>query len=213
VLVAALAFALVGCGILREAYPSPEAGLSDAEYLYRTYPSELSGDPGAPTGIEFERAGVRFMVGSPRGFASPRDAGAHATAHLEPLCTRERALIVIPPLPWIFTTDLATEHFEIEVAITGADAPLDPSRVTLESDGSGSALPAMPASDATSAGDARTLRFETPCDPGTTHTLRIGGVTRDGIPIDVPAIRFAPATIWILASINGGIVLWPPGAL
>lgn len=212
VLVAALVFALAGCGLMREAYPSPEVGLPDAKYLYRTYPSELGGEPGAPTGVEFERAGVRFTVSSPRGVESLRDAGAGAAAHPEPVCRRERAAIVIPPVPWIFTTDTATERFVIELAMTGADPSFDPSRVTLESDASGGALPAISATDSPGERDARRLRFEAPCDPGASYTLRVAGVARDGISIDVPAIRFAPAATWIFASINGGVVVWPLGA-
>ncbi len=202
---------LPGCAIARWAYPSPEIGLPDARYLYRTYPSELGGDPGAPTGVEFERGGVRVAVGSPRRFVPPRDASAGVAAHPEPVCERERAAILIPPVPWIFTSDLA-KGFEVEVAIEGADASFDASRVTLEPDATARAIPAVAAGKAAHAGDVWTLRFETPCDPGAGYTLRIGGLARNGIPIDVPPIRFVPARIWLLLGINGGAVLWPPGA-
>ncbi len=184
---------LAGCGVGRVTYPSPSVAAPAPKYLYWVRPTdggrELSS---APTGVEFDVSGLRIEVAwsSRVAYVTPENSPG-------PICTRDKAVVLVPPIPWIFTTDRGTEHFEIELVLTGEGASIDPAQAVLTSS-SGKSFRAHSAVDDrySGPGHAWRLLFEAPCIPDGVYELLLGGITKNGEAVTVPPVRFTPGSDW-----------------
>lgn len=184
---------LAGCGVGRVSYPSPVVAVPAPNYLYWIRPTDGGRErSNSPTGVEFDVSGLRIEVvwSSRVAYVTPANSPG-------PLCTRDKAVVLVPPIPWIFTTDRGTEHFEIELVLTGEGASFDPTQAILTSSG-GKSFKAYTSVDKKYAGPGHAwiLLFETPCIPDGSYELLLGGITKNGAAVAVPPIRFTPGSDW-----------------
>jgi len=185
-----LGWCLAGCGIGRFTYLAVETPASGAKYLHQPIDG---GTSDSPVAVEVQVSGLRVTVWPPHAGFPP------ATPF--PVCVRSREVLLLPPIPWIFTSRAGAEHFEIEVAVAGGEgATLDASKVTLETR-TGARFGADVVADPEFPGDAWRLRFDAPCSPDESYELRIDGLSSSGKPVVLPRIRFTPASEWRLEAI------------
>lgn len=183
-----LAWCLAGCGIGRFTYLAAETPASDVKYLHQYVDG---GTSESPVGVELEVSGLRVTIWPPR-------VGFPPTSPF-PVCVRSRELLLLPPVPWIFTSEAGAKLFQIEISVVGEGAALDPSKVTLETR-AGETFPAHGAADPDLPG-AWLLRFDAPCSLEQSYELRIDGLSKGGKAVVLPRIRFAPASEWRLEAI------------
>jgi hypothetical protein len=151
---------------------------------------EERGKVNPPTGVRFDLAGLRFAIWSPRGGIH----GGISTADMpDPICAREGAYFYAPPVPWRFRQEWGTDHFEVEVAVSGMDVSFDPAQVTVTKEG-GQSYNANSSPDKRRPDQAWILRYDIPCVPEGVYDLVLDGVTKSGARVPIPPIHFAPAS-------------------
>ncbi len=193
-ILATAACCLTGCGIGRVTYPSPRVEAIPAPtYLYWLRPTDGGRDQSSsPTGVDFEIDGLRIAL-----FWSSRVAYPTPANSAGPLCTRDKVVLLIPPIPWIFTTDRGTDHIEMELVLKGEGALFDPAQVILKAS-NGKEFKVFYSVDDKYPGPGRAwiLGFDAPCIPDGAYEVQLNGISRDGKAVAVPPVRFTPASDW-----------------
>ncbi len=187
-LVFALPAILAGCGLTQFTYLSPSVAVDGAEYLHMYVAPEQHGKTYPPTGVKFGRSGARFVIISSR---SGIHGGISRVERPDPVCAREAAAVVLPPVPWKFKQQWGTEAFEVRIAVDGDGVSFDPTQVTLIAANGTTEKPSSVTHDRDR---SSVLRFSSPCVPDAAYDLVIDGVTSGGVPVVVPPIHFAPVT-------------------
>ncbi len=191
---ATVACCLCGCGIGRVTYPSPTVATVPApSYLYWLRPTDGGRNrSGSPTGVELEIEDLRIAL-----LWSSRVAYPTPEKSAGPLCTRDKVILLVPPIPWIFTTDRGTDHIEMELVLKGEGASFDPAQVLLKAS-NGKDFKVFSSVDENYPGPDRAwlLGFDAPCIPDGAYELQLRGISKNGNALAVPLVRFTPASDW-----------------